>query len=56
MTETLSLDTKRLPTSSIRICGGRQFVPFQLVTEIAEMPSAAESIGWPMKYRFPALS
>ena len=29
---------------------------FQVVTEIAEMPSAAEPIGWPMKYRLPALS
>jgi hypothetical protein len=31
-------------------------VPFQVVTEIAEMPSSAESIGWPMKYRLPPAS
>ena len=54
--ETLSLEMPRLPSSSIRIFGGRHDVPFQDVTEIAEMPSAAESIGCPMKYRLPALS
>jgi hypothetical protein len=35
----------------------RQFevAAFQVVTEIAEMRSAAESIGWPMKDRFASL-
>jgi hypothetical protein len=54
--DTLSLVTPREPSSSIRIVGGLQDVPFHVVTEIAEMPSAAESIGWPMKYKLPALS
>jgi hypothetical protein len=54
--ETLSLKMKRSPLSSMRICGARQLVPFQVVTEMAEIPSAAESIGCPMKYRLPASS
>jgi hypothetical protein len=36
--------------------GSFEVAAFQVVTEIAEKPSAAESIGWPMKYRLPALS
>jgi hypothetical protein len=54
--ETLSLEKPRSPTSSIRSVGSDQFVPSQVATEIAETPSAAESIGWPMKYRFPPAS
>jgi hypothetical protein len=46
VTDTLSLEMPRLPSSSIRICGGRHVDPAVDVTEIAEIPSAAESIGW----------
>jgi hypothetical protein len=49
--ETLSLEIPRSPVSSIRICGGRhvEVAAFHVVTEMAEIPSSAESIGWPMK-------
>ncbi len=56
MIETLSFDVPRAPLSSIRIFGALQPEPVRVVTEIAEIPSAAESIGWPMKYRLPPAS
>src|SRR5215470_3283072 len=49
--DTLSLKADRSPTSSWMTCGARHawVVRSKEVTEIAERPRSAESIGWPMK-------